>query len=304
MRENGIGYTLTVGSNTITINGGSGATSFFGGGWYAAPDGVMFQSGVNPAISSRPQAHGSYMDGAYRDGISGTFTLYNFGATAALRQSQQDAMMTALDGMLGDDGITGTLTWVPQDGSSARKISGLQLVQPPVWQTVAGTVKSVSFVVQSERPFAETSSAYNTDTTSFSATGGGWSIPLTLPVTITAGGAGQSTVENDGSVDAFPEVRVYGPINAFTLTLSASGYTTRQLSFPSGSIASGDYWAIDLLQRTVTFGSSTTSMISSLDLSSSTWFGFPPGNSTLQLTGSGYDTTNTKARVLMVSAWA
>jgi hypothetical protein len=304
MRESGIGYSLTVGSTTLTINGGAGATSFSGSGWFAAPDGVNFQTQISTPGVTRPQQHGSYLDAGWRDGIAGSFTLYNMGETAALRQSQADDLVEVLNLMSGDSGLTGTLTWTMPGDSSQRQISGIYLTQQPAFSTVGGMLKSVSFIVQSERPFAESASATNTDTTTFAASGGGFTVPLTIPFTFTASGAGTTTVSNTGSVDALPIVRVYGPISAFTLTLTATGYTAKRLAFASGSIASGDYWDVDLLEKTVTLNGGTTSMISALDLTTSSWFGFPPGDSTLQLTGSGYDTSNTKARVLMRSAWA
>lgn len=304
MRENGLTYTLTAYTSSgtsigsVTIN----PAGFSGAGFFADQDGIIFQSDVETAISSRPQAHGSYIDGAWRSGITGSIKLLLLGSDAANRQALQDSLMTVLDAMLGDDGGYGVISWTPQDGSAQRSISGLQLVQPAAWGSGGGTIKTVSFIVQSERPFAE-SAATNADTTALTSSGGGFTIPLTLPVSFASGGAGQATLTNSGSVDSYPQLQVYGPVSAFTITLTATGYTSKRLVFPTASIASGDYWTIDLMQRTITLGAGTSSMISALDLSQSTWFGIPPGTSTLQLTGSSYD-ANTKLRALMTSAWS
>jgi len=282
MRESGLTYTLSVGSYSLTIN----PSGWGGSGWFAAPDGIIFQSGVNPSVVSRPNQHGSWIDAAWRDGLAGSFTLYNMAADSATRQSQSDAMMKILDQMLGD-------------GSATRQISGLQLTNPPAWATVGGTLKSVSFTLQTEKPYAELSSSTNYDTASMTATGGGFTVPLTIPFTLTGSGAGTATVTNTGNTDAYPTIQVYGPLSAFTIVNSNSGY---RLAFPNGSIASGDYWTIDLFARSVYQNASTVSMLSALDLSQSTWFGFAPGDTSIQVSGSGYD-SNSKVRVVMAGAF-
>lgn len=183
MRENGLPYTLTAYSSDGTSLGSVSINpaGWSGSGWFAQD--VSFSSGVSASVAMRPQAHGSYLDAGWREGITGSFTLLCMAATAALRQSQQDDLMLVLDAMLGDDGGYGVLSWTPQDSSSDRAVYGLQLVQPPSWSTVGGTLKSCSFVVQSERPFAESASATNYDTSTLVTGGGGFTIPLPVPVT-------------------------------------------------------------------------------------------------------------------------
>ncbi len=297
--------TLTApGSSSITIND----PPYTQNGWLCEE--LVIQSGLQTSIANRPMQHGSYIDAAYREGMSVSMTLLNYAGDATTRRNQADTFMQLAGNMLADrasgyaanDYIGGVLD-LGVGTAHQRSIRALRLVQPPAWSSVGGALKSVQLVLQTELPYAE-SSVTNLDTASLTDTGGGFTIPLTIPVTFTAGGAGQVTVTNNGNVEAFPLVQVYGPCTGFALSnlSNTPELEVRSLSFPNASIASGDYWTIDLFRRTVVYQDAGPSMISAMDLASSKWFGFLPTDDVLQMTASGY-TASTKARVLMRDAW-
>lgn len=322
MRENGIGYTLTAtsGSSTLAvvyINGGAtGSTqSWNTEGWIPAPDGIMAQAGVNTASQSRPQSPGSYIDNPTYDGQSIAFTLYNMGSTVAIRTAQAQSMMLLLDSMA-QDSVDVSLSWFPVGYSSSWEqvtLRGLRLSQPASWTTVGGQLKSVSFVAQTEMHHA-TDIGVQSGSGSPSATGGGFTIPLTLPVSITQVGTASLTAGSNGSTARWPFVctsrdnpldseialtglRVTGPCTGFSITRSVTAYLpsipNATLSFPNSSIAAGDTWTIDCLNKRVflTSGSSTTATLvtsTGMDLAASTWFSLPNVANTLTLSVSGY----------------
>ena len=299
MYESGLTYTLTtVNGYTITFN----PTPFSStSGVFLHYDGIQTSSGFDTEVTGRPQANGSFMDAGWKRGLTIAINAYLMYGTASARQTGQDNVIKALNDMTGQTadstGTYATLSWTSQDGLTAKTIYRLQLLEPYSIQYEAGTLKSFQCLLGTEYPYAQGASA-NNDTTALTATGGGFTVPLTIPtLTFTASGGGQVTVTNSGTTTAYPKMRVYGPITSPIVYNSTLG---KYISF-TGTIASGDYWEIDLFEKTVKLNGST-SMASSLDIANTQWFGLGVGNTTLQLSGSSYD-SNTKLRVIMYSTW-
>jgi len=292
MRESGLAYQLIAPDETIiNIN-----NSFTADGYYMKYDGLLFQTGARMEMADRAQQHGSYIDPSHKTGMTGSIEIMLLGSTAASRQSLQDNLVKVLDQLHGSEG-TGRLVWEPQDGSAERAIFGLQLAEAYQFAYHAGMMKSCHILLSSEKPYAELSTTTNVDTSTVTSEGSGWEIPLTIPFTLVTGGGGLSTVQNSGSVVGYPVMQVYGPINNFTIANLTDGYS---LTF-SGSIADGDYWTIDLFERTV-LDAAGNNVIGTFDAANSQWFGFRPGNVDMQISGAGTG-TNTKLRVLQSSYW-
>ncbi|MGW2843963.1 hypothetical protein [Streptomyces sp. NPDC001274] len=125
-------------------------------------------------------------------------------------------------------------------------------------------------------------------------TGGGFKAPVVAPIYVQSGTTAADRpgwVTNGGTGDAWPVIRITGPVATVTVTHVASG---RQLSLPTLNLTSSSQWVeIDTRPgyRTVrreNGGNASTllSPSSRIDL-----FSLPPGQSEMRWTG--YDNTNT-----------
>ena len=125
-------------------------------------------------------------------------------------------------------------------------------------------------------------------------TGGGFKAPVVAPIFVQSGTTAADRpgwVANAGTGDAWPVIRITGPVAAVTITHVASG---RQLSFPTLNLTSTSQWIeIDTRpgRRGITRengGNASTLLAaaSRIDL-----FSLPPGQSEIRWTG--FDSTNT-----------
>lgn len=290
MRENGLAYTLTTPAGTLTLN----PANFAGSGLYV--EDIDFNASIRNEQTDRAQAHGAYLDNSFKGGGTLALSLLVGGSSATNRETLNQSVLSAFNSTLGADG-TGTLTWASQDGSSQRQLSGLQLSDDVQFERVGGTIKRIHALFSSERPFAEDATTTIVDSSALTSVGTGFTIPLTIPFTVTSSGGGLASVSNAGSFRSYPILRVYG---AITNPVVRNLTDNRALTF-TGSIAAGDFWEIDLFNKTVKLNGVST--VTTLSVASSDWFSIPIGSSSLQLGGSSFD-TNAKLRVLMRSAWA
>lgn len=125
-------------------------------------------------------------------------------------------------------------------------------------------------------------------------TGGGFAAPVTAPIYVQSGTTAADRpgwATNNGTGDAWPIIRITGPVATVTITHAESG---RVLSFPTLNLTSSSQWIeIDTRpgHRTITRengGNASTllSPASRIDL-----FSLPPGQSEMRWTG--FDNTNT-----------
>lgn len=290
MRETGVQYTLTSDGGSLTIN----PTGWTGAGYYARK--VSVQPNLSAAISDRPQQDGSYADTSYLGGLQVELDCLIFGSGAASRQSLNDAAVKVLRGAKNGSGV---LSWTTQDGAEAMRLTDLTLTGYPQFESVGGTVKAWMAMLQSEKPYAESATATTVDSVALTSSGAGLTVPLTIPFTLTASGGGTLTYTNNGSVPHRPVLRVYGPANS---PIVANVTTGQRLVF-TGSITSGEFWEIDLFNRTVTLNgvATATTPLRSLTPASSTWFECGVGTTSLQLACSAFD-SNTKLRAYQRNA--
>jgi hypothetical protein len=291
VRETGIQYTFASDAGSFTIN----PTGWNGAGYYARK--VTVQPSIRASVSDRPQQDGSYADESFLGGLVLDLDCLILGTSATSRQSLNTTAIKVLRGAKNGSGL---LTWTAQDGSEAQRLYGLTLTGYPQVEYVGGTAKAFLAQLQAERPYAESATATEVDSVALTSAGAGFVIPLTMPFTMTSSGGGTLTYANNGSAPIRPVLRVYGPATNPVVTNVTSG---ERLSF-TGSIASGEFWEIDLFQRTVTLNgvATATSPLRSITPSASTWFECDLGNTTLQLTCSAFD-SNTKLRAYQRSAW-
>ncbi|MEU5660071.1 hypothetical protein ABZ802_31310 [Streptomyces sp. NPDC047737] len=124
-------------------------------------------------------------------------------------------------------------------------------------------------------------------------TGGGFAAPIVAPIYVQSGTVAADRpgwAYNLGTGQAWPIIRITGPVATVTITHAESG---RQLSFPTLNLSAGQWIEIDTRPgyRTVTRenggnASALLSPASRIDL-----FSLPPGQSEMRWTG--FDNTNT-----------
>jgi len=294
MRHSGALYTLTTPAGTLTFNPDASS------GLFLDYDGMQFTADVRTSRVSRPQAHGSYMDNGFEEGATGVIKGVIGASTLAARKTLEDTFLKCARSLLGEEG-TGTLTWTEPGGSSPtddRRITGLRLAAPVQLQGRGGMLMGFQLMLAAEKSTAEESTSSNEDSSALTDGGTGLDFALTFPLVFEASTGGELTLTNSGTATAYPVLQVYGPIGAPRVTHTTSGSV---LPFTS-SIGTGDYWEIDLFERTIKLNG-LTSVLQNLDMDDATWFGLTVGSNTLRLTGSGFD-SNTKLRVVMRDAYA
>jgi hypothetical protein len=113
-------------------------------------------------------------------------------------------------------------------------------------------------------------------TPSSSTPAGGVAFPLTIPMVLGAGVApGAAVIEVDGNTATPPTIDIYGPCANPIIRCMTTG---QQVSFPSFSVAAGDYLHIDMQARTVTLNNNPAmSRYNKRDLASSSWWSLPTG---------------------------
>ena len=254
---------------------------------------VEWSAAMNTEVFDRPQMHGGYYDAAFKGGgvWQATAWLLAPRVAAATIEANRSAVVKAINSIMDADG---TLGWTNLGGTIPLALTVRALQDVKFLKGAAGWLANVQ--LYSERPFAEDATATTYDTVAMTAGGGGFAVPLTLPVTFTASSGGTVTVTNSGDFYAYPKMRVYGPI----INPSVINQTTGERLQFAGSIAAGDYWEIDLFNKTVRLNGSTS--IRASTVSQSTWFRLGFGNTIMQLAGAGFSGT-TKLRILMKSAW-
>lgn len=90
--------------------------------------------------------------------------------------------------------------------------------------------------------------------------------------------AGSISITSDGSTDAYPTIRVFGPCTGPKIEHTASDGTQSELSLPALSILIGDFVEIDTRARTVLYNADPNdSRYSELDFASSRWWTLQPG---------------------------
>ena len=286
MRDNSASYFLTTPAGTILLD--MAERMFI--------ESIETQGEFRGDVTPRAQTHGSWIDNAKRGGLTTILTIRAYGTGYDL-ELKRSTLQRCLMSLYGEDG-TGTLTWTHQGAAEQLQLSGLYLADEPAW-SIDGTTLLCMAALTTERPYAESANENIVDSGALASGGSGWTIPLTIPLTLVASSGGIATVTNSGDWNhATPTLQVYGPItNPNVVNVDKQ----ERLVF-SGSIGSGDYWEIDLDRRTVKLNGTGASQLGNIDSDQSIWFTVSTGETDLQLTGSGFDSA-TKLRVLMRSAY-
>ena len=123
----------------------------------------------------------------------------------------------------------------------------------------------------------------NTQTVERYAGGGGFILPVILPI-IFGGGVGDEQIINGGTEVVYPVIKIYGAASNPTITAIDTG---EKFGFDL-NIFTGDVVEIDMYNRTATLNGDSIMSYRSDD---STWWGLQPGTNMVRFTTSDGDDT-------------
>lgn len=108
--------------------------------------------------------------------------------------------------------------------------------------------------------------------------GAGVELPVELPVELVGSGPpGSGTVVNGGTIDAFPVLRLFGPLAAGQLVVE-NRTTGRRLVFDDLEVTGGNYVEVDVRRRTILLnGLLSQSRYDRLVVAESQWWTLAPG---------------------------
>lgn len=111
---------------------------------------------------------------------------------------------------------------------------------------------------------------------------------------------GETTVTNDGTVDAWPLLRVYGPCTDPVLRNQTLGL---QLAFSGLTVNAGEFVEIDTRARTILYnGDPTNGRYQYLSFATSAWWPLAPGENVIRFTPATY-TAPSYLEITFRDAW-
>lgn len=274
------GYTpgQVLGGKTVAL--GSlllGAVDSAGVAWTIARDGLQGWDSpdVRTQYSDRQSDHGAWAGASYLAArvitLSGTITAPDLPSLdTAMDQLAAAASLT-------DSTLTVTET-IPRQCTVRR--SGRVILQP-----VTDRIATYSVLLTAPDP-RRYSTVLQSQSTGLPTTSGGLTLPITLPIVITATTAsGQFTLTNAGTVGTRPVLTITGPVTTPTILAQLPDGSVTQLAY-SDTLVSGDVLVIDCDAHTVILNGTA----SRRRYLSGTWPEIPPGSSvTFQWSSPGYD---------------
>lgn len=249
-----MGYTpgQQLGGRTVVLGGLTlGQVDAAGVAWTIGRDGLQGWDGtdVRTQATDRTADHGSWVGDTYLAArpitLSGTITAPDLAS-----------LDTAIDQLQTAASLTDTLLVVNETIPKQAMVrqSGKPLIR---LETDRIAVYSVLLTAADPRRY---STVLQQQSAALPGTTGGLMLPLTVPITITAGGtAGTFTLVNEGSITTRPVLTVAGgPIPGFNIVATLpDGTVAAQMSY-SDTLSAGDVLVIDCAAHTVTLNGATS----------------------------------------------
>jgi hypothetical protein len=225
-----LGRSVTLGSLQLGVVDAAGVA------WTVAKDGLKGWSGagVRTQYSDREADHGAWAGPTYLGvrviTLAGTITAPDLGTLDAAAEqlyaaaSITDTVLTVAETIPKRATVrrSGEVLWDPETDRVARYSVMLTAADPRRYST---TLQSAS--------------------TGLPVSSGGLTLPITLPITITAGSSsGSLTLTNAGTIGSRPVFTVLGPVPGFNLLTSYTSGTVRQLAY-TDTLNAGDTLVID-----------------------------------------------------------
>ncbi|MGW4803009.1 phage distal tail protein [Kitasatospora sp. NPDC004272] len=266
-----LGRTVTLGTLVL------GQVDDAGTAWTVGPAGLRGWDGspVRTQYSDRAQDHGAWAGPTYLAArpitISGTVTAPDLATLDAAQDQLSEAAA-----------LTDTLLVV---GESVPKQALVRRSGEVLWRMETDRIASYSLMLTAADP-----RRYSTTLQQVSAglpvSTGGLTLPITVPITITAGStSGALTLTNAGLIGTRPVYTLTGPAPTPTVLTQYQDGRSDALLY-SDSLAAGDTLVIDVDARTVTLNGT----VSRRRYLSGTWPEIPPGQSVqVSWTAAAYD---------------
>lgn len=284
MAETGILYKLTTTAGTLRFND-------------LTQDACYLLSAVNdlesPAVRmsqrDKPGRPGVVLGNAFEGAITPSIEGVIVFRTIEERQELQRVLLLHASAMLGEDA---TLAWRPRLSADERQLTVRLAAQPNI---AGGVIKAFQLPMIAASPFIESTTESQQYTTYLdTGTGsGGLSFNLTFPFSFNfSSSPATATVTNAGELDAYPTIQIFGPITSPVIRNLTTG---KRLGLTS-TIAAGDFVEISMKNETVFLnGSSSSPLLSVLDVSTSDWWSLASGVNNVQLDGTSANNTTTRA---------
>lgn len=271
-----IPFVLSTPAGNLPLNGLDSSS----GGYYML-DQTKCSSGRDMRVTRDdiPQESGEIMHPHFTAGYAATLALELWEtvgdkgtpACGELLVDMWDRLMLHLNSILGDVPIldaNGRLYWTPT-GKADRMLNNIRILALP--QPTRGTdgfVEAV-FSVISEFPYAWEAAEVTTD--------------------ITSG----ATVDNTGSADFYPVLKVHGPTNDFTITNESivdQDGAALELVYTAGlpgaqSILSGEYAELVFFRNTAYLNGAQDNLKKGIDIAASDFWPLVPGENVLTVSG-------------------
>ncbi|MFB7671684.1 hypothetical protein ACFC26_09725 [Kitasatospora purpeofusca] len=252
----------TVGLGTLQL----GRVDTAGVAWTVASDGLRGWSGpaIRTAYTDREADHGAWAGPTYLGArvitVAGTITAPGLAALdAAVEQLLAAASITDTTLVVGET--------IPKQCTVRR--SGEVLVD-----YVTGQVARYSVLLTAADP-RRYATALQSQSAALPSVTGGLTLPITMPVTITATTvSGSITLTNSGSAPTRPTLTIAGPVVTPTIVAALPGGATTQIVY-GDTLLTGDVLVIDSTARTVVLNGTASRRL----YFSGTWPEIPAGSS-------------------------
>ncbi|NUS16306.1 MAG: hypothetical protein HOY69_33735 [Streptomyces sp.] len=224
------GRTVTLGTLQLGVVDSAGVA------WTVAPDGLKGWAGpaIRTQYSDREADHGAWAGPTYLGARVITLT----GTIIAPSLAALDA---AAETLLSAAAITDTLLTV---GETVPKQAVVRRSGEVLLDYDTDRVAKYSVLLTAPDP-RRYSTTLQTASTGLPISAGGVTLPITLPLTITAGSSsGSLTLTNAGTIGSRPKFTVLGPVPGFNLLTSYADGTVRQLAY-TDTLNAGDTLVID-----------------------------------------------------------
>lgn len=175
-------------------------------------------------------------------------------ACAAVARAMAEELMLHLNCMLND---AGRLFWTPTGLGDQRLLDEARLREISAWSFGPAGDPRMTFRFDSPFPYVYDYAQVAT------------TLPITTPV----------SVENEGNVDFFPVVKVFGPTTAFVLANQDVGESIVYNSALPGAaaIGSGDYVELDFFRNTAFLNGDGANLMAGIDVELSLFWALQAG---------------------------
>ena len=273
MPEIGIPVTLETPRGTLTFNNFTSAN-------HLRLTDFKLNAGVRSAVEAIPRRDGSIVPDAFRNGATPILEGEIKTADLTWRADMQDEIRAHGVSLLRADGI---LRWTPT-GKSTRRLVVRCLEDP---QDGGRFIKTFQLALVSRTAYSESDTLNVVDLSSLdSSVGGGLEFPFEFPFSFGAGlAAGSAFITNNGDTEAWPKVRLTGPLTNPTIRNA----TTDQDVALVTTINAGEFIEIDMAAESVLLnGSPSLNKIGTIDPTAAQFWSLAEGTNEIRLTATSH----------------